>query len=118
MCVPLSRLAECLLAAQRDIVESGLLAPIAGHAGDGNFHLALVIDPSGGEEMARAAALNDRLVRRALDAGGICTGEHGIGLGKSRHLAEEAGADLAVMCAVKQALDPQGILNPGKVFVD
>jgi D-lactate dehydrogenase (cytochrome) len=117
VCVPVSRLAECVLATQRDIAESGLLAPIAGHVGDGNFHLALVLDRADSEEMERAHALNDRLVTRALALGGTCTGEHGVGLGKREHLAAEVGTGLAVMRAVKSALDPHLILNPGKIFL-
>jgi D-lactate dehydrogenase (cytochrome) len=116
VCVPISRLTECLLETQQDIAASGLTAPIAGHVGDGNFHLAIVVDPSDAEEMARAAALNDRMVVRALGMGGTCSGEHGVGLGKSDHLAQECGPALEVMRAVKQALDPHGVLNPGKLF--
>jgi D-lactate dehydrogenase (cytochrome) len=116
VCVPVSRLAECLVATQRDVEESGLLAPVAGHVGDGNFHLALVLDPADADELDRARALNDRLVRRALEMGGTCTGEHGVGLGKRDHLAAEAGAGLEVMGALKRALDPHLVLNPGKVL--
>jgi D-lactate dehydrogenase (cytochrome) len=105
-----------LLGTKQDIDASGLTAPIAGHVGDGNFHLAFVVDPEDTDEMARAAALNDAMVTRALSVGGTCTGEHGIGLGKAGHLAVEAGAGLAVMRGVKEALDPRGILNPGKLF--
>jgi D-lactate dehydrogenase (cytochrome) len=116
VCVPVSRLAECLVATQRDVEESGLLAPVAGHVGDGNFHLALVLDPADADELDRARALNDRLVRRALEMGGTCTGEHGVGLGKRDHLAAEAGAGLEVMGTLKRALDPHLVLNPGKVL--
>lgn len=116
VCVPISRLAECVLATQADIVASELLAPIAGHVGDGNFHLAFVIDPSDHEEMARARALNDRMVELALVMGGTCTGEHGVGLGKIDDLAAEAPTGVGLMAAIKGALDPNWILNPGKLF--
>jgi D-lactate dehydrogenase (cytochrome) len=116
VCVPVSRLAECLLQTKQDLEASGLVAPIAGHVGDGNFHLALVLDPDDDRERARARSLNDAMVARALAMGGTCTGEHGVGLGKLDHLAVEAGASLGVMQALKGALDPRGILNPGKVF--
>jgi D-lactate dehydrogenase (cytochrome) len=113
VCVPLSRLVQCLNETTQDLAASGLLAPIAGHVGDGNFHLALVVDPSDSDEMSRARALEARLVHRALRMGGTCSGEHGIGMGKIDHLAREAGPALEVMRSVKQALDPYGILNPG-----
>ena len=113
--VPISRLAECITETKRDIQESGLTAPIVGHVGDGNFHLVLVIDPEDSEEMARAQALNDRLVARALQMGGTCTGEHGIGYGKMHLLEQEHPDLLPTMAAIKRALDPQNILNPGKI---
>lgn len=116
VCVPVSRLVECIVQTKQDISESGLVAPIAGHVGDGNFHLAFVLDPLDLQEMARAHWVNDRMVRRALEMGGTCTGEHGIGVGKMEHLALEVGPGLEVMRAVKRALDPHGILNPGKVI--
>lgn len=116
VCVPISRLSECLLQTQRDIAEFGLIAPIAGHVGDGNFHLAIVLNPDDPDEMSRAHALNDAMVKRALALGGTCSGEHGIGLGKTSHLAQEVGDALSTMRAVKRALDPHGILNPGKLF--
>jgi D-lactate dehydrogenase (cytochrome) len=115
VCVPISRLAECLIETKRDIVESGLLAPIVGHVGDGNFHLVFVIDPADEAELARAAALNERMVMRALALGGTCTGEHGIGYGKLDFLTAEHGEAVSVMRLIKQALDPDGIMNPGKV---
>jgi D-lactate dehydrogenase (cytochrome) len=116
VCVPISRLAECILETKRDIEESRLLAPIVGHAGDGNFHLSFIIDPDDKEEMARAQALNERMVMRALAMGGTCTGEHGIGTGKMAFLQAEHGEAVAVMRALKLALDPQNLMNPGKVL--
>ena len=116
VCVPISRLAECILETKRDIEESGLLAPIVGHVGDGNFHLSFVIDPDDKEEMARAETLNEHMVMRALAVGGTCTGEHGIGIGKMAFLRAEHGDAVAVMRTIKLALDPQNLMNPGKVL--
>ncbi len=116
VCVPISRLAECILEAKRDIEESKLLAPIVGHAGDGNFHVCFIIDPDDAEEMARSEALNERMVMRALAMGGTCTGEHGIGTGKMEFLQAEHGEAVAVMRALKLALDPENLMNPGKML--
>ena len=116
VCVPISKLADCIVAAKQDIEDSKLLAPIVGHVGDGNFHLCFILDPDDADEMARAKALNDRMVMRALEMGGTCTGEHGIGYGKIDFLTAEHGDAVAVMRQVKQALDPDGIMNPGKVL--
>ena len=116
VCVPISRLAECILETKRDIEESALLAPLVGHVGDGNFHLSFIIDPDDKDEMARAEALNDRMVMRALSMGGTCTGEHGIGTGKMQFLQAEHGEAVAVMRQLKVALDPDNILNPGKII--
>jgi D-lactate dehydrogenase (cytochrome) len=113
--VPISRLAECIAETKRDIQDSGLTAPIVGHVGDGNFHLVLVVDPEDAEEMARAHALNERLVSRALQMAGTCTGEHGIGYGKMHLLEQEHPDLLPTMAAIKRALDPGNILNPGKI---
>ncbi len=115
VCVPISRLAECILETRRDVDESRLFAPIVGHVGDGNFHLALVVDPDDAEEVARTKALNERLIMRALAMEGTCTGEHGIGYGKLEFLHAEHGEAVAVMRTVKQALDPHNLMNPGKV---
>ena len=115
-CVPISRLAEAVLAARADAEAAGLVAPIVGHAGDGNFHLSFLIDVTDPAEMAAAEAVNDAVVTRALAMGGTCTGEHGVGSGKMRHLEAEHGAGIAVMRAIKRALDPANIMNPGKVF--
>jgi D-lactate dehydrogenase (cytochrome) len=115
-CVPISNLAECLLETRRDIDESGLIAPIVGHVGDGNFHLAMLVDPDDPAELARAQALNDRLVRRAIALGGTCTGEHGVGYGKAQFLELEHGPEaVALMRAIKTALDPHDLFNPGKI---
>ncbi|MGP1396775.1 MAG: FAD-binding oxidoreductase [Inquilinaceae bacterium] len=116
VCVPISRLADCITETQDDLKRSGLLAAIVGHVGDGNFHLAILIDPDDAEEVGRAHALHERMVLRALAMGGTCTGEHGIGYGKIGFLEAEHGEAVAVMRAVKQALDPAGIMNPGKVL--
>ena len=116
VCVPISRLAECILETRRDIDASGLIAPIVGHVGDGNFHIGFVIDPDDAEEMARAERVNERMVTRALEMGGTCTGEHGVGCGKIAYLAREHGEEaVSVMRQIKRALDPDNIMNPGKV---
>jgi D-lactate dehydrogenase (cytochrome) len=116
VCVPISKLAECVAESQRDIAENRLLAPIAGHVGDGNFHLSLLIDMDDPDEVTRAEKFMERLVARALAMDGTCTGEHGVGQGKLKYLAAEHGnATLDVMRAIKGALDPQGIMNPGKI---
>ena len=117
VCVPMSRLAECVTETQRDIAESKLIAPIVGHVGDGNFHLTLLIDRDDPDEVKVAKAFNERLVERALAMDGTCTGEHGVGQGKIKYLLAEHGAPaMAAMRAIKQALDPEGIMNPGKIF--
>jgi D-lactate dehydrogenase (cytochrome) len=116
VCVPISRLAECVTESQRDIAASGLIAPIAGHVGDGNFHMSLLIDMDDREEVARADAFMKRLIDRALAMEGTCTGEHGVGQGKMKYLpAEHSEATLDVMRALKRALDPKVIMNPGKI---
>ena len=116
VCVPISRLAECVGETQRDIAELRLIAPIVGHVGDGNFHLTLLVDLDDADEVKRAKDLSERLVRRALKMDGTCTGEHGVGQGKMKYLLAEHGAPaLAAMAAIKRALDPQNIMNPGKI---
>jgi len=116
VCVPISRLAECVIETQRDIAEKKLLAPIVGHVGDGNFHLTLLVDMDDTDEVARAKALSQSLVERALAMDGTCTGEHGIGQGKMKYMEAEFGEPaLATMRALKRALDPLDILNPGKI---
>ena len=116
VCVPISALAASVGAAHRDIDRLGLLAPIVGHVGDGNFHVMPLIDPADQEERRKVQEFLDRLVERALACGGTCTGEHGIGQGKINYLAAEHGSAVSVMAAIKKALDPLNILNPGKIF--
>jgi D-lactate dehydrogenase (cytochrome) len=116
VCVPLSRLAECVTETQREIAAHGLVAPILGHVGDGNFHLTLLVDMADAAEVKAAKVLCERLVERALAMDGTCTGEHGVGQGKMKYLAGELGEPaLAAMAAIKRALDPDGIMNPGKI---
>ena len=117
VCVPISRLAECVTASQRAIAELSLVAPILGHVGDGNFHLALLVDVNDADEVKRAEILMERVVELALSMDGTCTGEHGVGQGKMKYLLAEHGAPaLAAMAAIKRALDPQNIMNPGKII--
>ena len=94
------------------------MAPLVGHAGDGNFHLILMLDPADAAEVARVAAFTERLVHRALRMGGTCSGEHGVGLGKMKYLQAEHGGALDVMRTIKQALDPDDLMNPGKMLPD
>ena len=116
VCVPISRLADCIAGAQADIAASGMIAPIVGHVGDGNFHTVVLVDPDDRAENERAEALNRKIVERALAMGGTCTGEHGIGFGKQHFLVAEHGrAAVDAMRALKQALDPDNLMNPGKV---
>ena len=117
VCVPISRLAECVRETKRDLEEAGLVAPLVGHVGDGNFHLVYLVDPNDAAEMARIEAHNRRMVLRALAMGGTCTGEHGVGYGKAEFLPMEHGAEaVAMMREIKRALDPRNIMNPGKVL--
>jgi D-lactate dehydrogenase (cytochrome) len=118
VCVPISRLAECIVDTEADIIESGLVAPIIGHVGDGNFHVQVLMDLDDKDEVERAKAFVSRLNIRAQDMGGTCTGEHGIGQGKRAYLEREHGAGVDFMRVIKQALDPLGIMNPGKVLPD
>ncbi|TAI66923.1 2-hydroxy-acid oxidase [Bradyrhizobium sp. Leo170] len=115
-CVPISALPACLLETKADIVASGLTAPIVGHVGDGNFHLGILFDPKDAQETERAEALAFRTARRAIAMGGTCSGEHGVGLHKIVHMQTEHGEGVALMKAVKTALDPRGIMNPGKIY--
>lgn len=116
VCVPISALAACVSATRQDIDRLGLLAPIVGHVGDGNFHVMPLIDPASAEERRKVQGFLDRLIDRALGFQGTCTGEHGVGQGKIRYLAQEHGPGVEVMVAIKKALDPLNILNPGKIF--
>jgi D-lactate dehydrogenase (cytochrome) len=115
-CVPISRLADCIVASKRDLEESFLTGTLVGHVGDGNFHMLYLVDPGSPEEMAEAHRLNARLVSRAIEMGGTCSGEHGVGIGKMPYLAKEHGDAVETMRTIKQALDPKGILNPGKIL--
>jgi D-lactate dehydrogenase (cytochrome) len=116
--VPISRLAEAILGSQQDIAASGLTAPIVGHVGDGNFHTVILVPPEP-DGIDRAWALDRKIVARALSLGGSCSGEHGVGIGKREFLEAEHGHEaVAVMRAVKTALDPRGIMNPGKIFMN
>jgi D-lactate dehydrogenase (cytochrome) len=117
VCVPISRLAECVVETEQDLRQSTLLCPIVGHVGDGNFHVAMLIDPSNQAEIDEAERLNHRMVRRALSMDGTCTGEHGVGLHKMGFLIEEHGSDaIDTMRSIKHALDPRNLMNPGKIF--
>ena len=116
VCVPVSRLAECVIETKADISRLGLVAPILGHVGDGNFHVQPMVDMSSETERANIAEFLERLAQRALAMDGTCTGEHGIGMGKIKYMTAEHGPGLEVMRAIKMALDPSNLLNPGKIF--
>ena len=116
VCVPISRLAECIGETKQDLARSSIPAALAGHVGDGNFHLIFMIDPQSPEEIAEASRLNSRMISRALAMEGTCTGEHGIGYGKMDFLAAEHGEAVTVMRNIKSALDPDNIMNPGKII--
>ena len=119
VCVPISRLADCIEATQTDLRESQLFGPIIGHVGDGNFHVALTVDPENPNEFHEMKEFHSRLVVRALAMEGTCTGEHGIGVGKIQFLVDELGAGAVnMMASIKRALDPKGIMNPGKIFLN
>lgn len=115
-CVPISRLAECVAETERDIEEAGLYGPIVGHVGDGNFHSSLCFDPQDPGELERAEAVVERLAMRAIAMEGTCTGEHGVGQGKRRFIRLEHGVGADLMGAIKSAIDPENIMNPGKVL--
>jgi D-lactate dehydrogenase (cytochrome) len=119
ICVPLGSLAEAIAQAKSAIHRSGLIAPILGHVGDGNFHVFFILRPDDTDSWAKAREVNEAMIAHALSVGGTCTGEHGIGLGKREAMVREHGAEgIAVMRRIKQALDPSGLFNPGKVFLD
>ncbi len=115
VCVPISRLAECISLTQAELKSKKLISPLVGHVGDGNFHLSIMVDMEDADELKRAKALSETLVELALACGGTCTGEHGVGVGKMGYLEAEHGEALEAMRAIKRALDPQNIMNPGKV---
>ena len=115
VCVPISRLAECILETKKELDEMGLLAPLVGHVGDGNFHLSYLVDRDDPVELAKTKEHNERMVARALAMGGTCTGEHGVGYSKIHYLQQEHGEALALMRSIKTALDPDNIMNPGKI---
>jgi D-lactate dehydrogenase (cytochrome) len=117
VCVPISRLADCIRETKADLASSPLVGPLVGHVGDGNFHLVIPVDPDAPADLAAAGHLTDRLVARALAMGGTCSGEHGVGLGKMKFLEAEHGPEaLDVMRAIKRALDPHNLMNPGKML--
>lgn len=119
VCVPISRLAECIAATRADLEQTGLVAPLLGHVGDGNFHMLVLVEPGNEDMLERARGFAQRLAERAIAMDGTCTGEHGIGLGKRKYMALEHGdGALSVMRAIKMALDPDNIMNPGKVLPD
>jgi len=115
ICVPISRLADCIVAAKKDTAAAPFPAPIVGHVGDGNFHMSFMLDPENPAELAEAKVLEEKIILRALEMGGTCTGEHGIGIGRKKYLSVEHGAGVDVMRALKQALDPDNRMNPGKM---
>jgi D-lactate dehydrogenase (cytochrome) len=117
VCVPISKLADCIAATNEDIARASMPVALFGHVGDGNFHLVILVDPQNRAELEEAQALNARVVMRAIGMNGTCTGEHGIGFGKMDFLEAELGSALPAMRAIKKALDPYNILNPGKVVL-
>jgi D-lactate dehydrogenase (cytochrome) len=116
VCVPISRLAQCIVETKHDLAGSSVPSTIVGHVGDGNFHVIFAIDPGKPEEMTQVEAINERLITRALAMDGTCTGEHGIGIGKQRHLADELGDAIDMMRLIKRTIDPKNLFNPGKIF--
>jgi D-lactate dehydrogenase (cytochrome) len=115
ICVPISRLADCIVESKKDVASAPFPAPVVGHVGDGNFHMSFILDPENPAELAEARRVEEKIIRRALEMGGTCTGEHGIGTGRIQYLREEHGAGLDAMRAIKQAFDPDNRLNPGKM---
>lgn len=116
VCVPISRLAECVVETQKDIKDSRLIAPLFGHVGDGNFHTVVSVLMDDADEVARARAFVSRLAERALAMEGTCTGEHGVGDGKKKYLVDELGAPAVdLFGAIKRAVDPLNLMNPGKI---
>ena len=117
-CVPISRLAECVTRAAAKAEELGILSPVVGHVGDGNFHMSPLIDRDDPVQLEKAETYIDWLANLAISMDGTCTGEHGVGQGKKSFLTTEIGAALPYMKAIKSALDPDNIMNPGKVLPD
>jgi len=115
ICVPISRLAGCIVESKKDTASASFPAPIVGHVGDGNFHMSFMLDPNNPAELAEAKVLEEKIILRALEMGGTSSGEHGVGAGRKKYLAVEHGAALDVMRAIKQALDPENRMNPGKM---
>jgi len=115
ICVPISRLADCIVESKKDTASASFPAPIVGHVGDGNFHMSFMLDPNSPAELAEAKVLEEKIIRRALAMGGTSSGEHGVGTGRKKYLPVEHGAALDVMRAIKQALDPDNRMNPGKM---
>jgi len=115
ICVPISRLADCIVESKKDVAGAPFPALVVGHVGDGNFHMSFILDPESPAELAEARILEEKIIRRALEMGGTCTGEHGIGTGRKKYLREEHGAGLDAMRAIKQAFDPDNRMNPGKM---
>jgi D-lactate dehydrogenase (cytochrome) len=116
VCVPISRLAECIVSTTKEHEGASFPVTLVGHVGDGNFHMFYMIDPKNDSEVREARSLSDRMVERALSMGGTCTGEHGVGSGKMKYLESEQGQALEVMIAIKKALDPENRMNPGKMI--
>ena len=117
VCVPISKLSECIVETVKDLEENNLVGPIASHAGDGNFHVAVMLDTNDKNEVAKLGPFLDRLSDRAIKMDGTCTGEHGIGQGKRKYMYNELGNSVAVMEAIKKSFDPNLIMNPGKLFI-
>jgi len=116
VCVPISRLTECMVETARDIDAASMPIPMFGHVGDGNFHLVILVRPDSDADLEEAKTLNERLVNRALAMEGTCTGEHGIGSGKIKSLQKELGEAVDLMAALKRTFDPDNLMNPGKII--
>lgn len=116
VCVPISALAECIMETKQDIIDHGIVAPIVGHVGDGNFHVIFLLDVNDPSEIATIEKLSQRIIERALRMGGTCTGEHGVGIGKIKYLRQEHAEGVDLMMKIKLAIDPGNIMNPGKIF--
>jgi D-lactate dehydrogenase (cytochrome) len=115
VCVPISRLTECIVETSKDIERASMPIPLFGHVGDGNFHCEILVRPDSEADLEEARAFNERVVNRALAMEGTCTGEHGIGFGKMRSLRKELGDAVDLMASLKRAFDPDNLMNPGKV---